>query len=263
MSLYYKTIGEGKPVILIHGFGVDHRLMKGCMEPIFNELQGYKRIYIDLPGMGKSNNIEDVNSSDKVLQSVLDLIDSIIPLENFILIGESYGGYISRGICSKLKNRVEAMGLICPVIIADKTKRTGIPPHQLKIIDNDFLKTLESNEKEDFISNNVIVNERIYKRYKKEIVSGIEISNRKVLSEISTNYDFSFNPDKEVFINPVIFFTGRQDSVVGYRDVMNIIELYPKSSLVLLDNAGHNLQIEQSEVFTNMFVGWFKQYCNK
>lgn len=35
IDLYYECIGEGKPIVLLHGLGCDHRLMKGCMEPIF------------------------------------------------------------------------------------------------------------------------------------------------------------------------------------------------------------------------------------
>lgn len=31
---------------------LDHRLMSGCMEPIFTKREGWRRIYIDLPGMG-------------------------------------------------------------------------------------------------------------------------------------------------------------------------------------------------------------------
>lgn len=259
MSLYYKIIGNGKPVVLIHGFGVDHRLMTGCMEPVFKKMKGYKRIYIDLPGMGKSNNVKDINTSDKVLQSVIDLINNLLPIENFIIIGESYGGYISRGVCSKLSNRIEALGLICPVIIADKSKRAAIPNHKLKFIDNDFLKTLEPDEKDDFTSNNVIINKRVYKRYKEEITTGVKISNKKMLSEISMSYDLSFNPDSKIFSKPTIFFTGRQDSVVGYKNAIDIIEFYPNSNFILLDNAGHNLQIEQAEIFTTMFVEWFKQ----
>jgi pimeloyl-ACP methyl ester carboxylesterase len=51
-ELYYEEFGAGKPIIMIHGYSPDHRLMTGCMEPIFNTREGWRRIYIDLPGMG-------------------------------------------------------------------------------------------------------------------------------------------------------------------------------------------------------------------
>lgn len=47
--IYYEEIGKGKPIIMIHGFTPDHRLMSGCMEPIFQDNSDWRRIYLDLP----------------------------------------------------------------------------------------------------------------------------------------------------------------------------------------------------------------------
>ncbi|MGF7050748.1 pimeloyl-ACP methyl ester carboxylesterase [Paenibacillus sp. DS2015] len=50
-----KLTSEGTPIVMIHGWGPDHRPMKGCMEPIFQTSNtDWKRIYFDLPGMGKT-----------------------------------------------------------------------------------------------------------------------------------------------------------------------------------------------------------------
>ncbi len=47
--------GSGSPVLMIHGWSPDHRLMTGCMEPVFEALvRPWKRIYFDLPGMGRT-----------------------------------------------------------------------------------------------------------------------------------------------------------------------------------------------------------------
>jgi pimeloyl-ACP methyl ester carboxylesterase len=41
--------------LMLHGWSVDHRLMKGCMEPVFKKMDTeWKRIYFDLPGMGRT-----------------------------------------------------------------------------------------------------------------------------------------------------------------------------------------------------------------
>ena len=55
VPIYYEIHGSGTPILMIHGWSVDHRLMKGCMEPIFQSLDTpWQRIYFDLPGMGKT-----------------------------------------------------------------------------------------------------------------------------------------------------------------------------------------------------------------
>ena len=48
--VYYEVYGEGLPIINLHGFMLDHRVLKGCMEPIFSKRSNFKRIYFDLPG---------------------------------------------------------------------------------------------------------------------------------------------------------------------------------------------------------------------
>ena len=49
--------------------------MKGCIEPIFKKVNSYKRIYIDLLGMGKSNNCSlEYVSLDKILEMLLSFI---------------------------------------------------------------------------------------------------------------------------------------------------------------------------------------------
>ena len=39
-----------------------------------------------------------------------------------------------------------------------------------------------------------------------------------------------------------MIITGRQDSIVGYRDAWNILEKYPRATYVVFDRAGHQLE---------------------
>ena len=93
MTLHHVSYGDGVPVLALHGWTPDHRLMTGCLEPIFAELPGYRRLYPDLPGMGQSP-AGDIDSSDGIQAAVRAFIDEQIGTEPFILIGESYGGYL-------------------------------------------------------------------------------------------------------------------------------------------------------------------------
>ena len=52
MSIYHKVIGEGYPIVMLHGWTLDHQVMLHAMEPLFEKRSGMKRIYIELPGMG-------------------------------------------------------------------------------------------------------------------------------------------------------------------------------------------------------------------
>ena len=50
---------------------------------------------------------------------------------------------------------------------------------------------------------------------------------------------------------------GRQDHVSGYREQWDVLENYPRATFVVLDRAGHRLQIEQPELFDALVDEWF------
>lgn len=256
-NIYYETIGAGKPVVMIHGFTPDHRLMSGCMEPVFTKRDGYKRIYVDLPGMGKSDAPASIDSSDRMLEEIIAFIDKVIPNENFLLAGESYGGYLARGIVSRMNKRVDGLLLICPVVIAEGSRR-DLPSETIVLQDRKFTDSLSPEVKDNFCGSFVIQNEYTFRRFQNEILSGVEVSNQDFLGHMWEKYAFSFDVDSMggKFEKPVLLLTGRQDACVGYRDLWSIIESFPRASFAVLDGAGHNLQIEQPELFSSLVDEW-------
>jgi pimeloyl-ACP methyl ester carboxylesterase len=255
LSINYEIIGDGKPIVMLHGYYVDHRLMSGCMEPIFSEKEGYKRIYIDLPGMGKSKSAEWIKSSDDMLDIVISFIEKIIPNENFLLAGQSYGGYLSRGVIHKMANRIDGVLLICPVIVSNYINRS-VEESVVLVKNMEFLSKLTPEEAEDF--NLVVQNERTYERTKNEYC-GFEIADDTFLQNLQQNcYAFSFDVDKvsKKFDNPSLIMLGKQDSAVGYKDAWSILENFPRATFAVIDRAGHCLQLEQEKLFNTLINDW-------
>jgi pimeloyl-ACP methyl ester carboxylesterase len=58
------------------------------------------------------------------------------------------------------------------------------------------------------------------------------------------------------FERPTLILTGRQDDAVGYLDQWRLLPHYPRATFAVLDVAGHNLQIEQPELFTALMLEW-------
>lgn len=254
IKIHYQTIGSGKPVLMLHGLNCDLNLMKGCMENIFKNKKGYKRIYIDLLGMGKSESLPEYASSDKVLNILLAFIKDTIS-ENFLLMGESYGGYLARGILSKMHSKIDGMVLLCPVVIPMHAKR-DVPKNIIKFEDKKFMNTLNDTERKIFSKYSVIENKKVFQRYKNEILSGIKKCDYNFIDLLWKKYSFSFDVDKKIkkikFDKPVLFMAGRQDICVGYRDLWKLLEDYPRATFSVIDMAGHNLQIEQPELFNSL-----------
>lgn len=255
VAVNYEVYGDGKPIIMLHGYSPDHRLMAGCMEPVFRNKDGYKRIYIDLPGMGKTKGENWITNSDVVLDIILNFIEQIIPDENFLLAGESYGGYLSRGLICKIADRVDGLLLLCPAIFAEK-KRRDIPIHVVLQKDENLLAKLDPADAEDFNAMHVVQNTIIWERYRDEILSGIKVADFDFLSNFQASFSFNVDALDDNFNKPTVMILGRQDSSVGYKDAWRILDNYPRATFAVLDRAGHNLQLEQVEVFNCLIDEW-------
>lgn len=261
INIYYQEIGSGKPILILHGLSCNLELMKGCIEPIFKDNKEFKRIYVDLPGMGKSDANLNYASSDKILQILLSFFNDIVK-ENFLLIGESYGGYLARGILAYLSTYIEGMMLLCPLIIPDSNKR-NLPKNIFTYQDNDFLSTLSQNERKEFSEYAVIANQMTYQRYINEIYSGIKVANQLFINHLEKYYSFSTDVDSVIhnlhYDKPVLFICGKQDNCVGYKDLWKLYDDYSRATFSILDLAGHNLQIEQPRLFNELVINWLER----
>jgi len=258
ITVYYESFGEGRPLITLHGFAPDHRLMKGCLELMFKRRKGWKRVYPDLPGMGKTKGEPWITSSDQMLDVVLEFIDKVVPNQHFVLAGESYGGYLARAVAQKRRNLVDGLLLICPLIIADRKKRV-LPEHQVLARDSAFLSSLDRVDLRDFESGHVVLTRRVWNRYRKEVLPGLKSADYAFLGRLEKEgYAFSFDLEActQIFEKPSLFVVGRQDASVGYYDAWSVMQKYPRMTFAALDRAGHDLQIEQEKLFNALVDEW-------
>jgi pimeloyl-ACP methyl ester carboxylesterase len=260
IPIHYKIIDTGRPIVMLHGWGPDNRIMSGCFEPIFTALpEGtLQRIYFDLPGMGETPGAEWIDGSDGMLDLVLEFIDAILPGQNFLLAGESYGGYLARGLVARRPYQVDGLVLICPVGEPEPSKRSVA---ELQVFEKDeaLLAGLSEEDRVSLTGINVLQNRRMWERISTDVIPGLKLADYPLWDRtILPKYPFSFPVDRvdKPYDKPALFLLGRQDVCVGYRDQWEFIEAYPHASFIVLDRAGHNLQIEQDGLFSALVREW-------
>ena len=95
--LHYKVSGEGPVCIFLHGFLESI----GMWEYLPLEELNCKKVFIDLPGHGKSKyNIKGKPSIDSMADEVISILDKE-GIDQFHIIGHSMGGYVSLSIKEK------------------------------------------------------------------------------------------------------------------------------------------------------------------
>ncbi len=258
VSVYYEAIGEGFPVLMLHGYGIDHRVMTGCMEPIFEKRPGYRRIYMDLPGMGKSKAPGWLENTDQVLDIVIELSEKVIPGGNFLVAGESYGGYLARGMVYKIPERLGGVLLICPVVVGERAKRQ-LPPRTVFVKDEKLLASINPEDRKFFERMLLLQDKRRWERFQQDILPGRRMVDSAFLERLKEHgYECSFDVDNlpKPFGKPSLILTGRQDASVGYKDALRLVDNYSRGTFAILDRAGHGLEVEQEGVFNCLTMEW-------
>ncbi len=250
-NLHASVRGSGRDMLILHGMGCDLRMMEACLEPILEDYNELRRVYVDLPGMGRSPALEEA-SADAVLDALLDFIDHKFK-GDFLLVGESYGGYLARGVAARRADRVGGMLLLCPVVEPDKEKRS-LPKERLRLADDDA----DGEDLPGFLQYAVRINRGICRRYAREVLPGARLADERFIARLKERYAFSF-PIRQRLDGPVLLLCGRQDLCVGYADALALLEDYPRASLAILDAAGHNLQLEQPDLLASLTREWLSR----
>ena len=261
LVIYYEEYGSGKPILCLHGFTEDHNSMKGCLEPFFKNLSGYRRIYLDMPGMGKTVAKDWVKNADTMLEVLKKFVDEVICDKSFLLVGTSYGGYRALGMAMAMNMKIDGMFLFGPCTVTDYEKRK-LPNNFERFVEKGLEESIDKEEFEDFknfLGESVVATKETWNRYKNEILPAYKIADTNFCKKYRENgYSFSFESklNNLQFNNPVTVITGRQDSSIGYEDSWDILKHLPKFTFVALDGVGHMMQIETPMVLNVHLHDW-------
>jgi pimeloyl-ACP methyl ester carboxylesterase len=240
----YVEHGAGRPVLVLHGAGVDHREAEACFEQVFDGVVGLRRIYPDLPGMGRTSAPETLRSADDVLDTLLKFADEVTGGTAHLLIGHSAGGYYAQAMAARRPAQVAGLALVCPLLPGLRE----VPKHRV---------VAGSGEIGDdvFRSYFVIQTPEMLDRYERYVVPAAALVDQAALERIGERW--SLTPDHApAYAGPTLIVAGRLDSTVGYSAATDLVDHYPHATLAVVDDAGHALPHEQPELLRALVTEW-------
>ncbi len=130
VSISYTIMGEGKPVMLVHGLCESGKIWTEhgrILAPHF------KIIIPDLPGYGESSPFPDGNFAlEKIGKVLFDLADKE-GIEEFSLIGHSMGGYTGLAMVEEQPERIKALSLFHSTARADSDEKKKARERTVKV----------------------------------------------------------------------------------------------------------------------------------
>jgi pimeloyl-ACP methyl ester carboxylesterase len=237
--------GSGTPILIIHGFCVDHHLLLG-LDSVFALEGQWRRVYVDLPGMGKSPAGPEIDSADAVAEAVASFARTTFGNERFAVLGNSFGGMIARHIVAEFGDRVLGLALLCPVAVADHGSRI-VPSQTVLQKDQTLLASINSVDAADYEAMAVVQSPENWSRFRESVLPGLRSYDQAAIQRISSSYALSIEPENRSpkFQRPTVIVTGRQDHVVGFQDQIALSDHYVQSTVAVLDRAGHNVHLDQ------------------
>lgn len=261
-TIDYEEHGEGRPIVFLHGWTMDRRLEVADYEKIFSARGGWRRIYPDLPGMGRSVAGGGIRSQDDVLETVLAFLDLVVPEGRLVLAGTSFGAHMARAVVARRRSRIAGLLLRVPCIVAEDARRT-LPPFRPLVRDDALMASLDSEEQATL--GTALVQTPAYlealRQKNRSLIQPAIRATAPIANEIRADprrYGFSFDlaEAEKSFDEPTLIIAARQDITVGYRDAWTILESYPHATFVVLDRADHVWPIETPNLLAALVEDW-------
>src|SRR3989344_6190580 len=118
IDISYKTLGQGMPFLILHGWGSRSEKWQEVGRIIAEK--GFRVIIPDLPGFGKSQTPKTPWGIDDYCNFVDNFV-KLAGLDKFYLSGHSFGGAVAAKYSIKSPQRIEKLFLVAARCIRKKT----------------------------------------------------------------------------------------------------------------------------------------------
>jgi pimeloyl-ACP methyl ester carboxylesterase len=218
----YVEAGEGQPVVMLHGAG-------GLTVGRFHELlaERFRVIAFEVPGFGTSPVNEQSTSMKELAYTMLLAIDAI-GLNDFALVGTSFGGRLGAWLAIEAGERVQSLVLVAPAaILLPGTRR---PAPLLAHPERHSMPTPDP-----------------------AIVEKQEALLRRVMGPPR---DEALEAGLRTVQAPALVLFGTEDQMIPPAAGHIYTEIMPRCNFVYVYDAGHAIAIERPEALASL-VGEF------
>jgi proline iminopeptidase len=262
LELYYKTIGEGEAVVILHGGpGFDHIHML----PMRELAKEYKVIFYDQRSTGNSTG--NVDSASITVDNFVEDLESLrkkMNLEKMNLIGHSWGASLGMFYGIKHPNNLETLILLAPSASTEYFEQY-LKNIQERTSPEDSLALKEIEQSEAFKNKEVEAVQRYYRTAIKPLFFDPFLAGRvdftfgkntaknqnvvaALLMKNLGNYDV--HDELSAIKCPTLIVHGDSDPIpveAPYKAHKHV----PQSKFVILKNTGHFIFIESpNELFS-------------
>lgn len=252
MKLHSQILGEGRPLLILHGF----LGMSDNWKTLGNDFAeaGYQVHLIDQRNHGRSPHSDTFNYLE-LAKDVKEYIDSH-GLKNVILIGHSMGGKTAMTAASLFPHLVEKL------VVVDIAPKYYAPHHQ-KILEGLAAingASLSSRGDADELLAQYVEEQAVRMFLLKNLYwkSKGELALRLNLEVLTSQVEElgSAVPAEYSYNKPTLFIKGERSNYIKSEDRTLIEKHFPEAKIVSIPKAGHWVHAENKEVFYDTVINF-------
>lgn len=257
IPLNYKSIGEGQPIVILHGlFGsLDNWQTLARKMSEF----GYKVVTVDLRNHGRSPHVPEMSHELMAEDVKAFLLEH--QLQNCTLVGHSMGGKTVMQLAIKYPE------LIQKLIVVD------IAPKPYKAHHNTYFEAMLELPVSELTSRADIQN-KLSEKIKNQAVLLFIAKNLERRKDGGFQWKFNLNALYEnytalinglnlsagqKFEKETLFIGGQLSDYISKSDEKEIKDIFPLSRIEMIQNAGHWVHAEQPNQFLNSVLNFVKE----
>ncbi|CAG0937741.1 3-oxoadipate enol-lactonase [Thermoflexales bacterium] len=252
VSIEYDDIGNGVPLLLIHGFPLDRTLWR---TQIAGLSQIFRVIAPDLRGFGQSSDTDgEAVTMDQYAADLKSLLDSV-NVKQAVVGGISMGGYIALAFYAQYPDRVKGLILANTRAIPDAEEGKQ--------------SRLANAQKVGEAGSSFLVETMAPKMLGSAAKPEIEIAVRSMMARqhapgvMSALRGMAVRPDRTTLLRfatvPTLIVSGSEDALIPPADSEAMQALMPNSRLVIIPDAGHLSNLDKADAFNHVVREFYKQ----
>ncbi|WP_354698554.1 AB hydrolase superfamily protein YdjP [Paraconexibacter sp. AEG42_29] len=248
VEIYAQDIGDGPPVVLLHGWAFDHRIWDRQVGALADA--GHRVVCVDLRGHGRSDRPYGDYSVERLGQDVVAVLDTL-ELEDVTLVGWSLGGLTAFRVATTSSSRLRRLVLVASNGVATTRKPTfpfGAPAeaHEEFVITREKADRLESRRSLIAGAFAQQPTEALIARVLELTLATPSWAGAATLSTLMQTDQVAGLADLRV---PVAQIVGEKDPIFSHRAGAWLAEQIPDLHRITLDGCGHYPMIEAPDAF--------------
>lgn len=255
IRLFYRSDGEGEPVVFIQGLGVDHRGWAGVARPVSAR---FRCISFDNRDVGQSDLTPEPYTVDDMARDTIGLMDAL-GLERAHIVGVSMGGAIAQTIAIEHPQRVDRLVLVTTYTSGDPRGAAIFEGQALlraRLDRVDFCRvtfpwvyTVRDYRREGFVE------EMIRRTAENPFWQPQEAYERHVRATLSFNSEDRLH----LIAAPTLVIAARDDLLTPMRFADVLMARIPNARLHVVEGAGHGVIWTDPEEVSDRIIEFLEE----